>query len=104
MQINDNVKMLCSRVQTVLRRRKQAKATPEISAPFNFKYEPVCLPGVSEDELILLREKAAASRICVAEAMPHSPSMRSGSMLSLSRPPPIVTVMSPGATTSTPIY
>lgn len=30
MQINDNVKMLCSRVQTVLRRRKQAKATPEI--------------------------------------------------------------------------
>lgn len=30
MQVNDNVKMLCSRVQTILRRRKQAKPTPEI--------------------------------------------------------------------------
>jgi hypothetical protein len=101
MQMKNNVRMLCSRVQTILRRRQrkqqQRKPTLEISAPFDFKREAVCLPGISEDEISILREKAAASRIGVAEAMPPSPS----SMLAHARP--VVTVMAPNATTSTTI-
>lgn len=79
MQIKSNVRMLYSRVQTMLRqrRRKQLKPTLEIvswlspfsplilqtcffldhvtnrstqSAPFDLKREPVSLPGVTEDE------------------------------------------------------
>ncbi|KAI9902729.1 hypothetical protein N3K66_002081 [Trichothecium roseum] len=68
--------MLYSRVQTLLRqrRRKQQKLAPEISAPFDLKLEPVVLPGVSEDELSFLREKAVANRISVAELVPRTPS------------------------------
>lgn len=151
-KINTTVKMFCSRVQTILRRRKQEKPTPEIvslvpPSPLPMWYivftNPTphsLLPSTSSwnlfacpayqrtskcilpyfpgnirpilsnvftnstrSRLILLREKAAASRICVAEAMPSSMSMRSGSTLSLSRPPPIVTVLPPSATTSTPL-
>ncbi|KAI0103221.1 hypothetical protein GGR51DRAFT_525098 [Nemania sp. FL0031] len=36
-----------------------------ISAPFNFKHETVSLPGLSEDDIALLKEKAAASRLRV---------------------------------------
>jgi hypothetical protein len=79
MQIKSNVRMLCSRFQTMLRRRKQEKPMPQISAPFNLKSEPVSLPGVSEDELSILREKAAASRIGIAETMPLSHSKRTRS-------------------------
>ncbi|KAM4056884.1 hypothetical protein HRG_003747 [Hirsutella rhossiliensis] len=42
--------MLCSRVQTLLQRRRKQKTAMEISAPFDLKQEPVSLPGVSEDE------------------------------------------------------
>lgn len=103
MQIKSNVRMLYSRVQTILRKRqrKEEKPTLEISAPFNFKREPVCLPGISEDEISILREKAAASRIGVAEAMPLSPSSM---LVHHPRPrPPIVTVCAPNATASTPL-
>ncbi|KAK7751374.1 hypothetical protein SLS62_006630 [Diatrype stigma] len=51
---------LKSKVQTPKRRSLQ------ISAPFNFKHESVILPGVSEDEIAILKEKAAASRLGVA--------------------------------------
>lgn len=76
MQLPSNVRVLCSRLQTILRqrRRKQQKRSLEISAPFNFTHEPVAIPGISEDEISILREKAAASRIGIAEMMPHSPS------------------------------
>ncbi|KAH9883804.1 hypothetical protein F4778DRAFT_617715 [Xylariomycetidae sp. FL2044] len=42
------------------------KRTLQISAPFNFKHENATLPGVSEDEIAILKEKAAASRVGVA--------------------------------------
>ncbi|KAI8959196.1 hypothetical protein F5Y11DRAFT_350711 [Daldinia sp. FL1419] len=34
----------------------------QISAPFDFKHETLCLPGVSEDEIAILKEQAASSR------------------------------------------
>ncbi|KAK3175504.1 hypothetical protein K4F52_010220 [Lecanicillium sp. MT-2017a] len=72
MHLRDNVKMICSRVQTLLRQRRKQKRGVEISAPFDFKLEPVSLPGVSQDELMILREKAAASCISVQEDSPRS--------------------------------
>ncbi|KAH8172990.1 hypothetical protein LIA77_07245 [Sarocladium implicatum] len=76
MQLPSNVRVLCSRLQTMLRRRKQQqhKRSLKISAPFNPTHEPVAIPGISEDEIAILREKAAASRIGIAEMMPTSPS------------------------------
>ncbi|PHH65308.1 hypothetical protein CDD81_2720 [Ophiocordyceps australis] len=67
--------MLYTRVQTLLqRRRKQQRQQDqqqdqllEISAPYDFKLQPVSLPGISQDELSMLRDKAAASRIGVYE-------------------------------------
>lgn len=44
------------------------------SAPFDLKLEPVSLPGVSQDELAILREKATASRVGVTEYIPRSSS------------------------------
>ncbi|GAP93442.1 hypothetical protein SAMD00023353_12200030 [Rosellinia necatrix] len=35
----------------------------QISAPFNFKHESISLPGLSEDDIAHLKEKAAASRL-----------------------------------------
>ncbi|KAJ3494298.1 hypothetical protein NLG97_g4165 [Lecanicillium saksenae] len=63
MQVRNNVRMLYSRMQTLLNRRSKQKRTVEISAPFDLKLEPVSLPGVSQDELAILREKATASRV-----------------------------------------
>ncbi|GAW14492.1 hypothetical protein ANO14919_038950 [Xylariales sp. No.14919] len=40
----------------------------QISAPFNFKHETISLPGLSEDDIAILKEKAAASRLGVAGA------------------------------------
>ncbi|KAI1765371.1 hypothetical protein GGR53DRAFT_263679 [Hypoxylon sp. FL1150] len=47
---------------------KSSPSTPEkqplqISAPFNFKHETLSLPGVSEDEIAVLKERAATSRL-----------------------------------------
>ncbi|KAI0432060.1 hypothetical protein F5Y09DRAFT_340010 [Xylaria sp. FL1042] len=38
----------------------------QISAPFNFKHETISLPGLSEDDIAILKEKAAASRLGIA--------------------------------------
>ncbi|KND93208.1 hypothetical protein TOPH_02210 [Tolypocladium ophioglossoides CBS 100239] len=93
--------MLYSRVQTILQRRRKQKRALEISAPFNVKLEPVSLPGISEDEISILREKAAASRIGVFETMP--PRSRSPSIHKISRPrhPAVVTVLPPHAVVAT---
>ncbi|KAK3935649.1 hypothetical protein QBC46DRAFT_45455 [Diplogelasinospora grovesii] len=40
----------------------------EISAPFNFKKETAEIPGLTQDEISMLREKAAASCLGVAYA------------------------------------
>ncbi|KAJ9144326.1 hypothetical protein NKR19_g6541 [Coniochaeta hoffmannii] len=42
-------------------RRKEKKRTLIISAPFNFKKETTYLPGITDSEISVLREKAAAS-------------------------------------------
>ncbi|KAI0006785.1 hypothetical protein F4779DRAFT_548042 [Xylariaceae sp. FL0662B] len=60
-----------ARLQRLIGGGKSKSATPErrslqISAPFNFKHETVSLPGVSEDEIAILKEQAAASRLGVA--------------------------------------
>lgn len=47
------------------------------SAPFDLKLEPVSLPGVSQDELTILREKATASRVGITEYIPRSASTTS---------------------------
>jgi hypothetical protein len=68
-----------TRVQTVFRRREK-KRTYEISAPFNFKKECTVLPGITQDEISVLREKAAAS--CLGIRHDHEPN----SMMSLHIP------------------
>jgi hypothetical protein len=42
------------------------RRTLQISKPFNFKHVNASLPGYSEDEIAILKEKAAASRLGVA--------------------------------------
>ncbi|ATY58672.1 hypothetical protein CCM_05381 [Cordyceps militaris CM01] len=75
MQVRDNIKTLCSRMQTLLHRRsKQPKRGIEISAPFDYRLEDVSLPGISHDELSILREKATASRVGITEYIPRSSS------------------------------
>ncbi|KAK1252748.1 hypothetical protein MKX08_003935 [Trichoderma sp. CBMAI-0020] len=68
MRLKTNVRTLYERMQAALRhgRRKQKRGL-EISKPFGFKKESVLLPGISQEELCLFREKAAASQIGIAE-------------------------------------
>ncbi|KAF4447037.1 hypothetical protein F53441_9398 [Fusarium austroafricanum] len=82
MHISDDIQTLRERVQTLVRqRRRKEKRNMEISAPFNFEKNPVNLPGVSEEQLSMLREQAAASRIGIADppspTAPRSPSSTS---------------------------
>ncbi|OAA61518.1 hypothetical protein ISF_05597 [Cordyceps fumosorosea ARSEF 2679] len=91
MHVRDNVRMLCSRVQTLLHRRPKQQPEEEqgrvlpfaISAPFDFRLGQVSLPGISHDEITMLREKATASRVGIAEYIPRS----SSSMTSWDAPP-----------------
>ncbi|KAL6896429.1 hypothetical protein GGI43DRAFT_117686 [Trichoderma evansii] len=68
MRLKSNVRTLYERMQAALRhgKRKQKRGL-EISGPFGLKKEPVLLPGISQEELCILREKATASQIGVAE-------------------------------------
>ncbi|KAG5928796.1 hypothetical protein E4U42_007981 [Claviceps africana] len=69
--------MLYTRIQSIIRncaRRQRRDVEVEISAPFGLKREPVNLPGVSQEEIFILREKAAASQIRILELRPESPS------------------------------
>ncbi|OAA32223.1 hypothetical protein AAL_01555 [Moelleriella libera RCEF 2490] len=60
--------MLYNRIQSIIRdRAKKQRREIEISAPFDMKHETVNIPGVSQEEIAILREKAAASRIGVLE-------------------------------------
>jgi len=73
MSVCINFKMLCSSLQDIVgfRRKRAPKRQLQISQPFNFKKETSVLPGFTEDEIALLREKAAASCLGVAEQL-HS--------------------------------
>jgi hypothetical protein len=118
MQIKNNVRMVYTRFQTILRQRlrRNEKSIPEISAPFNLKQEPICLPGVSEEEYVMfsapnlescqlmdsriaiLREKAAASRIGIAEMLPRS---YSETTLAVQPSSPLASVLPHSATIAT---
>ncbi|QUC20199.1 uncharacterized protein UV8b_04440 [Ustilaginoidea virens] len=75
MQLKHNFIMLYTRLQTMLRDRiRKPRRHVEISAPYDVKHKPVNLPGVSQEELSILREKAVASRIGVLELRPEFPS------------------------------
>lgn len=75
MHIKQNIIMLCTRLQSMIRdRARKQRREVEISAPFGLKREPVSLPGVSQEEIDILREKAAASQIGVLELRSESPS------------------------------
>ncbi|KAJ9142950.1 hypothetical protein NKR23_g6762 [Pleurostoma richardsiae] len=71
-----NVRSHCLFVADLLRRRKEKKRVLEISAPFNFQKVDLNLPGISDDEISVLREKAIASRIGIAVAV-EAPRTRS---------------------------
>ncbi|KAK4222229.1 hypothetical protein QBC38DRAFT_88447 [Podospora fimiseda] len=45
------------------RRRKDVKYRIQISEPFNFEHRQVNLPGLTAEEILVLREKAAATRL-----------------------------------------
>ncbi|KXX72880.1 hypothetical protein MMYC01_210386 [Madurella mycetomatis] len=70
MSVCSEVKRLYASLQEMvgLRRRKGVKHSLQISEPFNFKKEITILPGFTEDEIAVLREKAAASRLAIADA------------------------------------
>ncbi|KAK4185697.1 hypothetical protein QBC35DRAFT_298027 [Podospora australis] len=46
----------------------------QISAPFNFEHKTVTLPGLSSEEILVLREKAAATRLGIHQPGHCSPS------------------------------
>ncbi|KAG6026410.1 hypothetical protein E4U41_001274 [Claviceps citrina] len=67
--------MLYTRIQGIIRHRaRRHRREVEISAPFGLRRETVNLPGLSQEEISILREKAAASQIGVLELRPESPS------------------------------
>ncbi|VUC23051.1 unnamed protein product [Clonostachys rosea] len=72
--MKSNVKMVYARFRSLLRQylRRQEKHVYEISAPFNFKKEPTCFPGLSEEKITNLRENTSTSRIDIAALMPRS--------------------------------
>ncbi|KAK3955145.1 hypothetical protein QBC32DRAFT_57899 [Pseudoneurospora amorphoporcata] len=64
MQVCSNFKRFRASLQELLgiKRRKQVKGD-DISAPYNFKKETTVIPGVTQEELEVLRDKAAASHL-----------------------------------------
>ncbi|WZH41329.1 uncharacterized protein QYS62_002275 [Fusarium acuminatum] len=92
MHISDDFQTLCERVQTMVRqRRRKEKRSMEISEPFNFVKNPVDLPGVSSEQLAMLREHAAAGCIGIADppspTAPRSPCSTSSLFSNPVRPP-----------------
>ncbi|KAL2177050.1 uncharacterized protein P884DRAFT_269963 [Thermothelomyces heterothallicus CBS 202.75] len=85
--IYSEIKRIYSSLQKAVgihRRKRQL----QISEPFNFRKEAVTLPGLSEEKISALREKAAVSCLGIAHAgayndqiahygHPRSPSLRS---------------------------
>ncbi|KAI8686944.1 hypothetical protein NCS56_00266500 [Fusarium sp. Ph1] len=104
MHVSDDLQTLCSRVHAIVRRRKE-KRTMQISEPFNFEKNPVHLPGLSEEQLVMLREKEAASRIgiadpCTPPRAPRSP-VSTSSLFSHPVRPPIKSVLTSNSVSST---
>ncbi|OTB01107.1 hypothetical protein M426DRAFT_14824 [Hypoxylon sp. CI-4A] len=74
------------------------KPALQISAPFNFKHETFSLPGVSEDEIAILKEQAASSRFGATDPSSFGTPRKAPSPPSLRPVTPVLKV-----TPSTPI-
>ncbi|KAI0173290.1 hypothetical protein GGR52DRAFT_380058 [Hypoxylon sp. FL1284] len=79
-----------------------------ISAPFNFKHESISLPGVSDEEIAIMKERAAISIGTPRKApSPPMPNYPSPSTFSTPRkapaPPKLSSVPALEITPSTPI-
>ncbi|KAK4146589.1 uncharacterized protein C8A04DRAFT_25505 [Dichotomopilus funicola] len=66
MLVYSEVKRLYTSLQEIMGRRRKRQL--QISDPFDFKKEVTIIPGLTEDEITVLREKAAASRLGIAHA------------------------------------
>merc|ERR1711974_194621 len=93
---------LAAKVQRLFGRTPKTSSSEkqplQISAPFDFKHETVSLPGVSEDEIAILKEQAAAARIGYADPSSIGPPRKAPAPPSLRPVTPILKV-----TPSTPI-
>ncbi|KAI0445756.1 hypothetical protein F4803DRAFT_106937 [Xylaria telfairii] len=56
-----------SKAAAAAAKEKRNSQILQISAPFNFKHESISLPGLSEDDIATLKEKAAAARLGVGD-------------------------------------
>lgn len=77
MHVSDDLHAFCSRLHTLVRQRRRKDngiVSRQISSPFDFRHESSSLPGISDDEISMLRDKAAASRIGIADpVVPRAP-------------------------------
>ncbi|KAK3985991.1 hypothetical protein QBC44DRAFT_145006 [Cladorrhinum sp. PSN332] len=88
------------------RRRKDVKSRIQISEPFNFERRPVSLPGLTAEEILVLREKAAATRLGIHLELSDPTASSSGSTLmpcSRQQPPPLVSSSVPVHPISIPL-
>ncbi|KAI1170832.1 hypothetical protein F4777DRAFT_91530 [Nemania sp. FL0916] len=76
-------------------REKRGSRALQISAPFNFKHETVSLPGLSEDDIALLKEKVAASRFGVTDVHDGGPSAFGSPRKAPRAPPSPVRIVAP---------
>ncbi|KAK0658104.1 hypothetical protein QBC41DRAFT_308267 [Cercophora samala] len=81
MYLCSEVKRLYSSLQEMITSRRGAlrrhsrggsKRHLVISAPFDFEHRPVTLPGLTSEEILVLREKAAATRLGIHTDTPPS--------------------------------
>ncbi|ROT41896.1 hypothetical protein SODALDRAFT_318698 [Sodiomyces alkalinus F11] len=71
MQLDHSFRNIYSRVYRIMgKEKKQDTKRIEISAPFNFQHVNATLAGISPEQVSVLREQAAASRIGIADPDP----------------------------------
>ncbi|KAL2761080.1 hypothetical protein ACRALDRAFT_2024938 [Sodiomyces alcalophilus JCM 7366] len=71
MQLDHSLRNISSRVCRIIgREKKQDTRRLDISAPFDFQHVNASLGGISPDEVSVMREQAAATRIGIADPDP----------------------------------
>ncbi|KAK3292117.1 uncharacterized protein B0H64DRAFT_466641 [Chaetomium fimeti] len=68
MTVYSEVKRLYSSLQEMVGLRRRKRQLQIVLRTFDFKREATIIPGLTEDEISVLREKAAASRLGIAHA------------------------------------
>ncbi|KAI5861594.1 hypothetical protein GGS23DRAFT_140899 [Durotheca rogersii] len=73
MSCTGGIRAFVAKLQSIIgcksKRDTSDRPALQISAPFNFKHETLSLPGVSEDEIAILKEQAAAARVNYVEGL-----------------------------------